>query len=137
MSNYVCTCVCVRACLRVCVRACLPACVCVRACVCVCVNTAAAGKVGGSCTTLTTNTQGTCADANAVCSAMVGGQCECKMNFSEDSAGSCSKNLYLLPSILLRGVDSKSVFPPLRYSLPFAHLFIFFIDALSVCWILS
>ena len=56
-----------------------------------CVCAAAANAVGGSCTTMTANTKGTCTDDNAVCTALTGGKCRCKTDYSENSAGQCSE----------------------------------------------
>ena len=51
------------------------------------------GKYGGTCTTSTANTKGSCEDANALCSATTGGTCGCKDGYTGTDGGGCSECL--------------------------------------------
>ena len=50
-------------------------------------------KIGGSCTTTTAVTKGSCEDPNALCSATTDGKCGCKAGYTGTDGAGCSECL--------------------------------------------
>ena len=96
---------CVRAYVRACVRSCSGVCVGVCVCVCLCVCDGLflccpvpANTYGGSCTTNTPETKGSCNDDNALCPDTTGGFCDCADGYTGTEGKGCCE---LLQSLFL------------------------------------